>query len=242
MTTVAHADCVIASDSRFTFEISGHQIDGLVAKVGRFEDETILYGMAGRADFMALVHDYVAVVQGIDLNHFKIIFDQQPNEGKHGQLTFELIINANGLCHKFIFIQGVGFREVPNGDIQTAGSGGEYALQFLVSSSADAVKAVRFAIEKDPYSGGNVMATKKHHEDVVVAPFIIKAGMKATQVQELTQKIARLQADGYHGTPYATLGKYAESEIAQFSETNNVTFGNYDSLAAAQFLDKLVSQ
>lgn len=241
VTTVAHADGVMASDSRFTFDGSGHQVDGLVSKIGIFEDENIFYGMAGRADFMAKCHDYAIAVQAINLAHLKLIFDQTPIHGKDKEVTFELLVHANGVCHKFAFVQNLGFYAISTDNYQTAGSGGEYAIEFLTTSSSDTVKAVEYAIANDQYSGGDIMATKEHHENEVLAPFMIKAGDEAKQHQQLEAKVQQLHASGYQGMAYAAIGSYSECDVSELTKSDNVTFGSYDTVAAAQFLDTYIS-
>lgn len=242
VTTVAHADGVIASDSRFTFDGSGHQVDGLVSKVGMFEDESIYYGMAGRADFMAMCHDYATAVQAINLAHLKIIFDQKPTAGKDKKVIFEFIVQMNGVCQKFVFAQKLGFFKISDDNYQTAGSGGDFALEYLTSTASDTVKAVEYAISKDDYSGGEIMATKKHDDNEVLAPFMIKAGDEVKQHKELQERLTRLHADGYQGVAYAAVGSYSDVETDSFAKSDNVTFGKYDAVAAAQFLDSYISE
>lgn len=242
MTTVVYSDGVLASDSRFT---SGTvQVDGLVEKIGVIPDE-INYGMAGRADFMAMCHDYCIDVKGIDVNHLGIIFASAPvpRPDMDGQCTFELLIEQDAQCHKFIYVQARGFLDDGISMRKTAGSGGVYADEYMSTQSTDAIEAVEHAITQDDFSGGHIMATHQRNTSTpVVSPFIINEQATGTKMKELENKVAQLQLPNGQGMPFAAIANYPKDVLDSLPHVTTAVFGKIDPTFASEYVNKITSK
>lgn len=242
MTTVVYSDGVLASDSRFTSGTT--QVDGLVEKIGVIPDG-INYGMAGRADFMAMCHDYCIAVQGISLEHLGIIFAStaQPLPNMDRQCTFELLIEHKAQCHKFIYVQAGGFRDDGVSMRKTAGSGGMYADEYMSTQSTDAIEAVEHAITLDDFSGGHIMATHQRNASTpIVSPFIINQQAAGSKMKELEGKVAQLQLPDGQGMPFAAIANYSQDVLDGLPLVTTAVFGKIDQTFASEYVDKVITK